>query len=168
MAIGDWLSVGRRIGLKMHRRHTGRETNREEGVKAAAVCGNVVRSAPASTVPAATCRGRVTICQRSDSRSVWSAWSLLPLSNCPAPCSRFRITRALRQRQQAGHTPSASRSSVAARPRCALRVSALSSPSAPPLVLLARDYFGLFWQRLCYYGTLGWRVCCELPRRPAR
>src|SRR5216684_8331747 len=44
----------------------------------------------------------------AQSRSVWSAWSLLPLW----------MTRGVRQRGQAPRTPNASRGSVAALPRC--------------------------------------------------
>ena len=47
-------------------------------------------------------------------------------------CSRFRTTPALRQRQQAGRTPNASRSSVAALPRCVLGLCVRPSDKSGP------------------------------------
>src|SRR5258708_38855785 len=67
----------------------------------------------------------------AQSRSVWSAWSLLPLS----------MTRGVRQREQAPRTPNAPRGSVAALPRweisaLALLMIAFSLHAAEPALVL--------------------------------
>src|SRR6266852_2704880 len=62
------------------------------------------------TIMAEIARGLRTFLTPAWSRSVWSAWSLLPLS----------MTRAVRQREQAPRTPNASRDSVAALTRLVL------------------------------------------------